>query len=348
LKEFLLNALPVSVLDLTVVDSGSSGPQALRNTIEIAKRAEALGYHRIWLAEHHNTSGIASPAPEIMLGVLARETSEIRLGSGGIMLPNHSPLKVAEVFRVLEALAPNRVDLGIGRAPGTDTMTALALRRSREALSADDFPEQIAEMRGYNTLSESDHPFMRIKATPIDVPLPPVWILGSSDYGARLAAANGFPFSFAAHINMKMAIPAMRYYRDHYQPSEAFPEPVAMLALSVITADSEEQIEILKKTSELSWIQLITGRHGPVPHPDVAMAYEFSEEENAQLADVRARRIAGLPHQIKDRIMEIVEATSADEVMLASMVWGHHNRMRSLELMAEQFNLTPRNVAFAR
>ena len=338
-----MKSFPVSLLDLTVVDSGSSGPQALHNTIEVAKAAERLGYHRIWLAEHHNTTGIASPAPELMLAVLARETGQIRIGSGGIMLPNHSPLKVAEVFRVIEALAPGRVDLGIGRAPGTDTMTALALRRSREALAADDFPEQIAELRGYNTLTEADHPFMRIKASPADVPLPPIWILGSSDFGARLAAANGFPFSFAAHINMKMAVPALQFYREQYQPSPQHPKPEAMLALSIITAESEEQIEILKKSSELSWIRLITNQHGPMPSPDEAMAYEFSELENAQLADVRARRIAGLPHQVKERVLELVEATSADELMLSFMVWGHENRLKSLALMAEQFGLQPRS-----
>ena len=343
-----MTKLPVSVLDLTVVDSGSSGPQALRNTIDVAQSAERLGYHRIWLAEHHNTSGIASPAPELMLAVLARETSHIRIGAGGIMLPNHSPLKIAEVFRVIEALAPDRVDLGLGRAPGTDTMTALALRRSREALAADDFPEQIAELRGYNVLTESDHPFMRIKASPADVSLPPIWILGSSDYGARLAAANGFPFSFAAHINMKMAIPAMHYYREHFQPSPELAKPLAMLALSVIVADSEEQVEILKRTSELSWIRLITNQHGPMPSPDEAMAYQFSELEDAQLADVRARRIAGLPGQVKERVMELVEATQADEVMLSFMVWGHKNRIRSLELMAEQFALTPSAVSLGQ
>jgi len=243
---------------------------------------------------------------------------------------------------VLEALAPERVDLGIGRAPGTDTMTALALRRSREALAAEDFPEQIAELRGYNRLDEADHPFMRIKAAPSDVDLPPIWILGSSDYGARLAAANGFPFSFAAHINMKMAVPALRYYREQYQPSPEFPEPLAMLALSVITADTDEEIEVLKKTSELSWLQLITGRHGPMPGPDEAMAYQFSEVENLQLADVRSRRIAGRPEVVRDRILGLMNDTGADELMLVFSVWGHHNRLRALELMAEQFRIEPR------
>ena len=334
-----MSSFPVSVLDLSLVDAGSSGPQALRNTIEIAQAAERLGYSRIWLAEHHNTAAIASPAPEIMIGVLARETSSIRIGSGGIMLPNHSPLKVAESFRVLEALAPGRVDLGIGRAPGTDTMTALALRRSREALAADDFPEQLAELRGYNTATESDHPFMRIKASPSDVPLPPIWILGSSDYGARLAAALGLPFSFASHINMAMAVPALRYYREAFTPSEHLQHPLAMLAVSVITAPTQEDVDDLQRTSDLSMLRLLTGQFGPLPSIDEARAYSFNAAEMEQIRGMRARRIAGTPDQVLERINALVTETGADEVMISSMVWGHDNRLRALELMADAFGL---------
>ena len=235
--------IPVSVLDLTLVDSGSSGPQALRNTIETGQVAERLGYSRIWLAEHHNTAAIASPAPELMIGVLARETSTIHVGSGGIMLPNHSPLKVAETFRVLEALAPGRIDLGIGRAPGTDTLTALALRRSQDALRADDFPDQLAELRGYNSAEfQSGHPFGKIKAEPADVELPPIWMLGSSDFGARLAAALGLRFSFASHINMDMAIPALNYYRSAFTPS---PE----LANALLDADRRDDLRRNRRRS---------------------------------------------------------------------------------------------------
>lgn len=330
---------PVSVLDLSLVDTGSSGPQALQNTIEIARAAERLGYARIWLAEHHNTSAIASPAPEIMIGVLARETSSIRIGSGGIMLPNHSPLKVAESFRVLEALAPGRVDLGIGRAPGTDTMTALALRRSREALRADDFPEQLAELRGYNNPGTSDHPFMRIKASPSDVPLPPIWILGSSDYGARLAAALGLPFSFASHINMAMAVPAMRLYRESFVPSETLSQPLAMLAVSIICAPTPEEVEDLQRSSDLSMLRLITGQFGPIPSIEEARAYQFSDLEIEQIQGMRSRRIAGTPDQVLQRINTLVAETQADELMISSMVWGHQNRLRALELMAEAFDL---------
>lgn len=329
----------LSVLDLSLVDSGSSGSQALRNTIEIARAAERLGYRRIWLAEHHNTTGIASPAPEIMIGVLARETSSIRVGSGGIMLPNHSPLKIAEAFRVLEALAPGRIDLGLGRAPGTDTMTALALRRSREALGADDFPEQLAELRGYNANIATDHPFMRITAAPADVSLPPIWILGSSDYGARLAAALGLPFSFASHINMSMAIPALRYYRTNFVPSEALAEPLAMLAVSIICAPNETDLEGLARSSELSALRLVTGQFGPIPSPDEARRYEFNDAERAAIESVMSRRIIGTPEQVRDRILALVADTGADEVMIFASMWGHENRLRALELMAAQFEL---------
>ncbi len=340
-----MSSYPVSVLDLSLVDAGSSGPQALQNTIEAAQTAERLGYSRIWLAEHHNTTAIASPAPEIMIGVLARETATIRIGSGGIMLPNHSPLKVAETFRVLEALAPGRVDLGIGRAPGTDTMTALALRRSREALAAEDFPEQLAELRGYNEASESDHPFMKIKATPSDVPLPPIWILGSSDYGARLAAALGLPFSFASHINMTMAVPALRYYREAFSPSETLPQPLAMLAVSVITAPTEEEVAALQRTSDLSMLRLVTGQFGPIPTVEEAAAYQFNAAELAQIQRMRSQRVVGTPEQVLERINTLVADTGADEVMISSMVYGHENRLRALALMAEAFGLPGISIA---
>lgn len=331
---------PVSVLDLSLVDSGSSGPQALKNTIEAAQTAERLGYSRIWLAEHHNTAAIASPAPEIMLAVLARETSSIRIGSGGIMLPNHSPLKVAENFRVLEALAPRRVDLGIGRAPGTDGVTAIALRRSREALGADDFPEQLAELRAYNAEDGAfNSPLARVKASPSDVDLPPIWILGSSDYGARLAAALGLPFSFASHINMNMAVPALRYYREAFVPSATLAEPLAMLAVSIITAEDEQELEGFVKSSDLSMIRLITGRFGPIPSPEEALAYPFNELEIEQLRPMRSRRLMGTPSEVKAKIDGLVAETGADEVMISSMIWGHANRLRSLELMAAQFQL---------
>ncbi|MFL5666064.1 MAG: LLM class flavin-dependent oxidoreductase, partial [Ktedonobacteraceae bacterium] len=214
---------PLSVLDLSPVDSGSSSGQALQNTIKLAQLADRLGYTRYWLAEHHNTSMLASSTPEIMIGHVAQATKRIRVGSGGVMLPNHSPLKVAETFRVLEALHPGRIDLGIGRAPGTDPRTALALRRSREALGADDFPEQLAELLAFSGEGEGfpdSHPFRSVQAIPTDVHLPPIWLLGSSDYSAQAAATLGVGFAFAHHINPNFAVPAIEIYRAIFEPSE--------------------------------------------------------------------------------------------------------------------------------
>src|SRR5258706_5077693 len=207
-------AFPLSVLDLSPVDAGSSSGQALQNTIKLAQLADRLGYTRYWLAEHHNTSMLASSTPEIMIGHVAQATERIRVGSGGVMLPNHSPLKVAETFRILEALHPGRIDLGIGRAPGTDPRTALALRRSREALGADDIPEQLSELLAFSGEGEGfpgDHPFRSVKATPTDVTLPPIWLLGSSDYSAQAAAEGGVGFDFADQINPRFAVPAMNF-----------------------------------------------------------------------------------------------------------------------------------------
>jgi len=339
-------SLPLSVLDLTLVDSGSSGPQALRNTIETGQVAEKLGYSRIWLAEHHNTAAIASPAPELMIGILARETSTIHVGSGGIMLPNHSPLKVAETFRVLEALAPGRIDLGIGRAPGTDTLTALALRRSQDALRADDFPDQLAELRGYNNAKfQSSHPFGKIKAEPSDVELPPIWMLGSSDFGARLAAALGLRFSFASHINMDMAIPALNYYKSAFTPSPELSHPYSMLTVATICAETEEEVAYHAHSSDLSSLRLITGRFGPIPSPEEAMAYPFTETERRHIQPMKDRMISGTPAQVRERILDLVEKTQADEVMVMSRMWGHANRLRSLELIAEAFELARMTLA---
>src|SRR6185436_8933681 len=207
-------SIPLSILDVSPVPSGSSSSQALRNTIDLARFADTRGFTRYWLAEHHNSGGIASTTTDIRIGQVARETSHIRVGSGGVMLPNHSPLKVAESFRLLEALYPDRIDLGIGRAPGTDMMTALALRRSREALEADDFPQELGELLAFSMGTfPAEHPFKKITAYPNDVQLPPIWLLGSSGFSSQLSAELGMGFAFAHHINGNFAVPAMKLYR---------------------------------------------------------------------------------------------------------------------------------------
>lgn len=335
-------SVPLSVLDLSPVASGSSGAQALRNTLDLARHAERLGYHRYWLAEHHNLPSVASSAPEIMIGQVARETTTIRVGSGGIMLPNHSPLKVAEWFRVLEGLFPGRIDLGIGRAPGTDQITALALRRSRDAIAVDDFPQQLAEMLAYNGDDFPDnHPFKSISAVPVDVDLPPIFLLGSSDYSAHYAAAVGFGFAFAHHINPRDAVTVMRAYREGFTPSEYLDAPWAILGISVICADTEQRAAELRRSVDLSFLRLQSGKRAPLPSPEEAAAYEFSPAEQAQVEANRNRFIAGDPATVKARIEELVERSAADEVMITTNIHDHAERVHSYELLAEAFGLQP-------
>lgn len=332
--------LPLSVLDLSPVGSGSSSPQALRNTLDLARLADELGYTRYWLAEHHNIPSIASSAPEILIGHVASETARIRVGSGGIMLPNHTPLKVVETFRVLEALHPGRIDLGIGRAPGTDQLTALALRRSIEALRADDFPEQLAEVFAFaNDAFPPDHPFRSITATPNDVPLPPVWLLGSSGYGAQLAASLGLGFAFAHHINPAGAIPAMHAYRAGFTPSASMEQPRAILGISAVCADTDEEARYLATSLDLALLRIRTNQRGPLASPEEALAYPYTPAEQALIESLRTMYTAGSPRTVKAKIEALVAATGADEVMILTNVHDHAARRRSYELLADSFEL---------
>lgn len=334
---------PLSVLDLSPIDAGLSSSQALQNTIELARIAERLGYTRYWLAEHHNTSMLASSSPEIMLGHVAQATTSIRVGSGGVMLPNHSPLKVAENFRVLEALYPGRIDLGIGRAPGTDPMTALALRRSRATPGADDFADQLAELFAFTSRGfPDDHPFRAVTATPSDVSLPPVWLLGSSDYSAQAAAALGLGFSFAHHINPQAAELAAHLYQEQFTPSESLREPKTIIATSVICADTEERVEEMVASMALAWVRMRSGRSGPIPAPQEALAYVYTPAEQALAQTVRGLRIFGTPETLKPQLDRLIERTRADELMITTFVYGHENRVRVLEILAELFALQPR------
>ncbi|GCE16285.1 LLM class flavin-dependent oxidoreductase [Dictyobacter kobayashii] len=269
-------SLPLSILDLSPVDSGSTSAEALQNTLKLARLADRLGYSRYWLAEHHNTSMTASPAPEIMIGHVAQVTQRIRVGSGGVMLPNHSPLKVAENFQVLEALHPGRIDLGLGRAPGTDPRTALALRRSREALNADDFPEQLAELLAFAGEAEGfpgGHPFRSVRAIPTNISLPPIWLLGSSDFSAQAAAMLGVGFSFAHHINPDFALPAIQMYRDQFVPSKQVQSSRVILTTGVICAETDEQAQELAAAMALAWLRLHRSRGStPIPRRDTRLS----------------------------------------------------------------------------
>lgn len=338
--------LPLSVLDLSPVGTGSTASDAVRNTIDLAQVVERLGYTRFWLAEHHNMPGIASSAPEILIGAVARETTRLRVGSGGIMLPNHAPLKVVETFRLLEALYPGRVDLGIGRAPGTDGMTALALRRSREAVGADDFPAQLAELLAFATDTvPEDHPFHAVRAVPVGMALPPLWLLGSSDYSAQVAAALGVGFAFARHISPEGAAEAMRVYRERFSPSERLPQPHAILTVSAICAETDARAGELAASADLSFLRLRTGRPGLLPTPAEALAYPYTEMERAQVQASRVRHILGSPDTVHAQLTALVDETGADEVMVTTMVHSHAARVQSYRLLAERFGLTPVPIA---
>ncbi len=331
----------LSVLDLSPVPSGSPPSQALHSTLELARAADALGYERIWLAEHHNIPSVTSSAPGVMIAAVAGVTSRIRVGSGGIMLPNHSPLTVAETFRVLAGLHPGRIDLGIGRAPGTDQLTALALRRSRETLSADDFPGQFAEMLGYVDGFPPEHPFAPITAMPDDAPLPPLWILGSSRFGGQAAAAFGTGFAFAGHFGSVDPAEAVGLYRDGFTPSARRREPHVILAASAIVSASESRAQELALAADLSTLRLRRGMPGPLPSPEEAAAYPWRDIDRDFAKDFRRMMSAGTPDQVRDDLLGRARRAGADELMITTNIHDPAERRESYALLARAFDLQP-------
>ena len=337
--------LSLSALDLVPLVRGGTSASAVHNAAELAQALERFGYTRLWYAEHHNMPGIASTSPEILIAHVGTMTSRIRLGAGGVMLPNHSPLKVAESYKLLEAMHPGRIDLGVGRAPGTDGLTALALRRSRAALHADDFLEQFSELIAWGSGEfPADHPFRAVRAIPDDRPLPPLYILGSSDYGAKLAARIGVAFAFAGHFSPDPPEPAMRAYRTEFSAHGVLDKPHAILALSVFCADTEAAAQRMASSALLSFVQLRSGRPGRMPSPDEAMSHVFTPEEQAIGASYKRLQIVGAPEQVRARIEDIVARTNADEVMIATHAWEIAARIRSYELVAQVFDLSESHV----
>lgn len=332
--------IPISILDVSPIPSGSGSSQALRNTIDLARFADKRGYTRYWLAEHHNSPGIASTTPDIMIGRIAHETTRLRIGSGGVMLPNHAPLKVAESFRLLEALYPERIDLGIGRAPGTDMMTALALRRSEAALNAEDFPQALLELLAFsNGTFPADHPFKSITAYPNDVLLPPIWLLGSSGYSSQFAGELGMGFAFAHHINGSAAVPAMKLYREAFKPSAEFPHPHAILTVSIICAETDAEAEDLSLSLQYAFLSLQTGRSGPLASPQEVKSYSLTALERMQMDAIRQRHFVGSPATVRDQITPLIEQTQTDEVMILTMIHDHQARLHSYDLLAEMFEV---------
>jgi luciferase family oxidoreductase group 1 len=340
--------IPLSVLDLSPVSAGSSGAAALRNSIDLAQLAERLGFTRYWVAEHHNLPSVASSAPDIMIGQIAAVTSQIRVGSGGVMLPNHSPLNIAETFRLLEALHPGRIDLGLGRAPGTDTLTAFAMRRSREALTADDYPAQLAELLAFDDGGfPDDHPFRAITPVPFDVSLPPLWLLGSSDFSARLAAEAGLGFAFAAHINANGAVAALRAYRDDFAPSPRYPEPRAMLAVSVTVGETPEHAGELSLVNDLFLLRLASGRLGRYPTLAEAKGYPFTPAARELIARMPMRSLVGDAAGVRRQIDDLADRALADEVMVTTILPDPADRRRMIVDLAREYALPERPLAEA-
>ncbi|MFJ9902669.1 LLM class flavin-dependent oxidoreductase [Streptomyces sp. NPDC101152] len=344
--------VPLSVLDLVTVGAGSTATQALRTSVELARFAESRGFHRYWVAEHHSMPGVASSSPAVILAHLAAHTERIRLGSGGVMLPNHAPLVIAEQFGTLEALAPGRVDLGLGRAPGTDGATAAALRRTdRLSEGADDFPEQLAELTRFLDDDFPDgHPYRRIHAVPGPVQAtspggvqsphrPPIWLLGSSGFSARLAGVLGLPFAFAHHFSAQNTIPALDLYRESFRPSEVLDQPYALIGVSVLATDDEREARRQTRATALNMIRLRTGRPGLFPDPDDAEKHEFSPYEEEFVASWTSNIEQGTVDEVVAGLDALHKRTGVDELMLTSHAHRGEVRLRSYELIANAYGL---------
>ena len=331
---------PLSLLDLTPIVVGASAGEAVETSVDLAVLADRLGYHRVWYAEHHNSPGLASGAPEIMIEHVASRTSRLRVGAGGVMLPNHAPLKIAETFRLLEALHPGRIDLGLGRAPGTDTITAFAMRRSAEKLTGDDYPELLAELLAFDDAAfPADHPFRTIRPVPVDTRLPPVWLLGSSDFSARLAAETGLGFAFAAHINGRGAVPALRDYRASFVPSARYSEPWAILTVSVTVGETTEHAQELSLVNDLLLLRLRSGQLGAYPTLEEAKRYPFTAAERQMIDSMPMRSIVGDAAEVHRQVSDLADRAKANEVMITTFLPEPEDRRRMIVEMARVFEL---------
>jgi luciferase family oxidoreductase group 1 len=326
--------VPLSVLDVVPVTSADTAVEALARAGRLARLVDELGFTRIWYAEHHNMPGIGSTTPEVLTAHTAAITERIRVGSGGVMLPNHSPLTVAERYATLESLHPGRIDLGIGRAPGTDMRTARALRRSLD--TGEDLDVQLAELMGYLAGFPAGHPLERLRAYPRPGTLPQIVVLGSSDYGARLAAALGLPYAFAHHFSSQFSVPAMRLYRDEYRPSAAHPDPHAILTVTVVCADTDEEAVELASAWALSFVRLRTG-HPPRPFPtrDEVASHEWTAGERELADGVLRAQAVGSPETVHAKLQRLIDATQADEIMVTTPVTDEAARHASFEVLAE-------------
>ena len=325
--------IPLSVLDLSSIVQGGSASTALANTLDLARHVERLGYHRFWLAEHHNMTGIASAATSVVIAHVAAGTSTIRVGAGGVMLPNHAPLLIAEQFGTLAALHPGRIDLGLGRAPGSDPATSRALRRDPSA--ADTFPQDVLELMHWFEPAQPGQAVQAVPGAGIDVP---IWILGSSLFGAQLAAALGLPFAFASHFAPRLLHEAVTLYRSRFTPSDrrgALRTPYVMLGLNVTAADSDEEARYLFTSAQQMFVNVRRGHPGPLPPPRAGVLEDLAPWERAGMEEMLAVAVVGSPDTVRRGVDTFVERTGADELMVVCPVFDHAKRLRSFELLMQ-------------
>jgi len=320
-----------SLLDLSPIIEGGDAALAFRNTLDLARHAEAWGYHRYWLAEHHNLPGIASAATSIVIGHVAGGTKKIRVGAGGIMLPNHSPLVIAEQFGTLDALYPGRIDLGLGRAPGSDQLTARALRR--HVMNSDDsFPQDVLQLQDYFAPADPDQALQAVPGAGANVPLS---LLGSSDFSARLAAELGLPFAFASHFAPDYLEVALALYRRNFKPSAVLAQPHAMIGVGIFAAETDAEAQRLFTSSQLQFLSMVRGRPGKLPPPVESMEGRWSVPEQAAVRQRTRCSAVGAPTTVKGRLEELLAETSADEIIATAQIYDHAARLRSFEIAAE-------------
>jgi luciferase family oxidoreductase group 1 len=322
--------IPLSILDLAPIHKGETASDSFSASVLLAQRAEELGYRRVWYAEHHNIATIASSATSVLIAHVAAHTQTIRLGAGGIMLPNHSPLMIAEQFGTLESLHPGRIDLGLGRAPGTDRLTILALRRDPSA--ADTFPQEVIELQRYLA---DPVPGQAVRATPGAGTKVPLWILGSSLFGAQLAAMLGLPYAFASHFAPEALLPALEIYREKFEPSEQLSEPYAMVGANAVVSDTDEVARRLFTSAQQSFTNIFRGRRGQLPPPIDDIEQYWTPFERERVSAMLARSFVGSPDTVRSALQSFVDETGADEIIVASAIHDHGTRLRSYELLAE-------------
>jgi luciferase family oxidoreductase group 1 len=329
---YTVSVVPLSILDLSPIVEGGDAAQSLRNTLDLAQHAERWGYRRYWLAEHHNMDGVASSATAVLIGHVAGGTNTMRVGAGGVMLPNHAPLVIAEQFGTLATLYPGRIDLGLGRAPGTDQLTMRALRRHLDTIDEDDFLRDVQELQSY---LDDPRPDQWVHAVPGMGTKVPIWLLGSSLYSAQVAGLMGLPFAFASHFAPDLLLQALQAYRTRFQPSPTLQRPHVMVGVNVVCAETDADARYHATSIYLRFLGMQRGRRGPLPRPVASMDELWTEAERAGVERMLAMSAIGSPDTVRARLAQIVTATHAEELIIACAVHDHHARLRSYELVAD-------------